>query len=327
MTRTIIPQAQHTQSAALPSSRRRKLRWHVQILVVRIALLLLRHRRHESMRLWINAAVRISSVFLNKEITLGKNNLHKVYGTLLTPRQQRVLTRLSLEQFLLSCLESIIEPVDDRILFEGDGISALLQRPPGQGAIVACLHLGCWDLGLRELSRRLENVAVIYRPMPNPKADQLLNDARSANSHCHWISKTDTRAMLAWLHRGGTLVVMSDLHGRHNSVEVDVLGLSTQISAGPFRLSQKTGCPIFPGAHGRDDDGRFRVHVGRPIAAPAGPDGPQLQAQALCLWQEPWIHRYCEQYLWIYRHWRQQEGERLRAPVAPEPRVMRLLPR
>lgn len=318
----------HQQRRSKPHRRslRRRLRWRGQALALRFALLLLRHRRHEAVRRWIQAAVRIGSPFLHNELTLGNNNLDRVYGAMLTPRQRQILTRLSLEHFLLSCLESIIEPVDNRIVVEGDGRSQLLHRPPGQGAIVASLHLGCWDLGLRQLSQHLDDVAVIYRPTTNPKADRLLNGARSANSHCRWISKNDTRAMLEWLRRGGTLVVMTDLHGRGNSVEVDALGLATQISAGPFRLSQKTGCPIFPGAHLREDDGRFRIHIGNPIAAPPGPDGPRLQAQALCRWQEPWIHRYCEQYLWIYRHWRNQEGERLRAAVAPGQRVLRLLP-
>lgn len=116
---------------------------------------------------------------------------------------------------------------------------------------------------------------------------------------------------------------MIDLHGRTNSVDVDLLGLSTKLSAGPFRLAHKIGCPIFPAVHVRDDEGRFRVHFGRPIPAIAGPNGPILQAQALCDWQEPWIHEYCEQYLWIYRHWRDGEGHRLRERRAPSARVLR----
>lgn len=278
------------------------------------------------MRYWSRAAAWMGKIFLRKQFNIGLNNLKRVYGGNLSPLQLERLGEKSLENFILSCLESIIKPVDKYIVFEGNGVSSLIQRPADQGLIVASLHLGCWDLALRELSHRLQNIAVVYRSMPNAEADQVLNRARSANSHCHWINKNDTRKMLDWLRKGKTLVVMTDLHGRRNTLEVDILGLASRVSSGPFRLSQKTGCPIVPAAHVREDNGLFRVHVGEPIKAPPGPEGPRLQAQSLCHWQEPWIHHYCEQYLWMYRHWRKQEGTRLRPEILPAERIMRQLP-
>ncbi|KMM16897.1 lysophospholipid acyltransferase family protein [Synechococcus sp. GFB01] len=298
----------------------RRLRRQVQTLAVQVGLLALRHRRHAVMQWLIRVAVRLGAPLFGRQFKLGERNLERVYGPTLSPRQRHRLIQQAVEHFLLACLESILRPVDHRVRFEGEGVAGLVERSPGQGAIVASLHLGCWDVALRWLSQQRSDVAVVYRSWSNPEADRLLNQARSANSFCHWISKTDTRAMLGWLRRGGTLVVMADLHGQHNPVDVTFLGLATRLSAGPFRLAQKTGCPIFPAAHVRDDDGCFLVHVGAPLAA--GVDDLERLAQALCDWQEPWIHDYAEQYLWTYRHWRRQEGRRLRPLRPPGARVL-----
>jgi KDO2-lipid IV(A) lauroyltransferase len=301
-----------------------RLSWHLQSLALRLVLPLLKGRSHSRMERVVHRIVRRSRPLIRGRIGAAATGLKRVYGESLDPAQRTALAERSLEHFLLACLESVIQPVDDRIVAGGEGLDTLLHRPQGQGAIVASLHLGCWDVALRYLSQRLDDLAVIYRPIENPGVDRLLNRARSGNSRCHWISRSNARAMLAWLRRGGTLVVMSDLHAHRNCLEVDMLGRATRISSGPFRLAQATGSPIFPVAHVRDDDGGFRLHCGTPIPPPEGPDGPRLLAQELCRWQEHWIHQYAEQYLWAYPRWRRGEGAPLRDGVAPSARVLSL---
>jgi KDO2-lipid IV(A) lauroyltransferase len=185
--------------------------------------------------------------------------------------------------------------------------------------IVGSLHLGCWDLGLRWLSEHLQQLAVIYKPAHNPESDRLLNAARSANSRCHWISKFDHRAILSWLHRGGVLVVMTDLRSHRHRLTVDWLGVETYLQSGPMRLSQRTGASLFPVAHVREDNGRFRLICGDPLPPEPGPEGLQRQAQALCSWQEPWIQAYPEQYYWINHRWRSGDGSGRRLRQLPPP--------
>jgi KDO2-lipid IV(A) lauroyltransferase len=262
----------------------------------------------------------LAQPLLARRLDTACANLERVYGSALVPVQRQRLARRSLEQFFLSCLESIIEPVDPgRIQVEGNGVMQLLQRPTGQGVIVGSLHLGCWDLGLRWLSEHLQQLAVIYKPAHNPESDRLLNAARSANSRCHWISKFDHRAILSWLHGGGVLVVMTDLRSHRHRLTVDWLGVETYLQSGPMRLSQRTGAPLFPVAHVREDDGRFRLICGDPLLPAPGPEGLQRQAQALCSWQEPWIQAYPEQYYWINHRWRSGDGSGRRLRQLPPP--------
>ena len=268
----------------------------------------------------IRLSLSLAQPLLARRLDTACANLERVYGSALVPVQRQRLARRSLEQFFLSCLESIIEPVDPgRIQVEGNGVMQLLQRPAGQGVIVGSLHLGCWDLGLRWLSEHLQQLAVIYKPAHNPESDRLLNAARSANSRCHWISKFDHRAILSWLHGGGVLVVMTDLRSHRHRLTVDWLGVETHLQSGPMRLSQRTGAPLFPVAHVREDDGRFRLICGDPLLPAPGPEGLQRQAQALCSWQEPWIQAYPEQYYWINHRWRSGDGSGRRVRQLPPP--------
>lgn len=316
-----------------------RLRWRAEALAVRGLLLLLRGRSHQTMQRGIRLGVRLARPLLAKRLSTASANLERVYGPQLTGPQRQQLAELSLQSFLLACLESIIQPVpENRIVVEGDGLPALLeQQRHGQGLIVASLHLGCWDVGLRWLSEHIPNLAVVYRPANNPRTDPLLNQARSANSQCSWIPRSDHWAMARHLRRGGGLVLMSDLRGGNGDLNADFLGLQTRFTRGPMALSQLAGVPLFPVAHVREDDGRFRLICGAPLLPEqrqarrdTSPEPPrdraiQQQAQALARWQEPWIQAYAEQYYWITRRWRADEGQPLRQLPPPAARVLRKL--
>jgi KDO2-lipid IV(A) lauroyltransferase len=304
------------------------LRWQLEALAVRLILAVLQGRSHRTMRHGIRLAHRLARPWLSKRHTTAIDNLKRVYGDQLTSSQRQVIAERSIESFFLSCLESIIQPVDASLISaEGEELDELLRlHRQGQGVIVGSLHLGCWDLALRWLSERIDNLSVIYRPARNPHSDALLNRARSANSHCAWIPQRDARAMLRNLHGGGSLVLMTDLYGGRRGLRTDFLGLSTRFAKGPAALSQKSGCPLFPVAHVRDDDGRFRLICGPALWPGEGEAGLTAQISALSRWHETWIQAYAEQYYWINRRWRPGDGsgERLRPIAPPAPRVLQL---
>jgi len=298
----------------------RKLRWQLEALGVRLLLLALRGRSHRTMGRGIAQAHRLAKPWLRQRYTTAIANLTRVYGEQLSQGQRRALAEQSINSFFLSCLESIIQPVDGSLISaEGEGLEELLRlHRQGQGVIVGSLHLGCWDLGLRWLSEQLDTPSVVYRPARNPYSDVLLNRARQANSHCNWIPQADARSMLRCLHRGGSLVVMTDLYSRSSEVQVDFLGLSTNFVKGPAALSQKSGCPLFPVAQVREDNGRFRLIFGAPLWPGQGAAALSDQLAAVARWHEPLIQAYPEQYYWINRRWRAGDGsgERLR-PIGP----------
>jgi KDO2-lipid IV(A) lauroyltransferase len=139
--------------------------------------------------------------------------------------------------------------------------------------------------------------------------------------------------MARHLRRGGGLVLMSDLRSGTSNLIADFLGLETRFSRGPMVLSQLASVPVFPVAHVREDDGRFRLICGPPLLpqspATAGEGGRNAQAQrqveALARWQEPWIQAYAEQYYWINRRWRRDEGKPWRRLPPPAARVLEKL--
>ncbi|MDA0718263.1 MAG: hypothetical protein O2839_08640 [Cyanobacteria bacterium] len=298
---------------------RLKLRWQLEILGVRL-LLTLRGLSHRSMSRIIAQAHRLARPWLGRRHTTAIANLKRVYGDQLSQSQREVIAHQSINSFFLSCLESIIQPVDASLISaEGDGLDELLRlHRQGQGVILGSLHLGCWDIHLRWLSEQLDTPSVIYRPARNPHSDVLLNRARQANSNCNWIPQSDARSMLRCLHRGGSLILMTDLYSFTNTTQVDFLGLSTNFVKGPAALSQKSGCPLFPIAQVRENNGRIRLIIGAPLWPGQGAAALSDQLAAVARWHEPFIQAYPEQYYWINRRWRAGDGsgERLR-PIGP----------
>ena len=307
-----------------PASLPQTLRWQLEASAVRVLLALLRGRSPRTMVQGIRLAHQLARPWLQQRHATAVANLQRVYGAELSPTQRQTLAERSIDSFFLSCLESIIQPVDSALVrAEGEGLDELLTlHRQGQGVIIGSLHLGCWDLGLRWLSERIDTLSVVFRPARNPISDRLLNRARSANSHCGWIPQFDAKAMFRCLRGGGSLVMMTDLYSRRSDLQVDFLGLSTRFAKGPAALSQKSGCPLFPVAHVREDDGRFRLICGPALWPGQGDDGLATQMAALARWHETWIQAYPEQYYWINRRWRPGDGsgDRLRAMGPPCPR-------
>ena len=303
-------------------------RWHTEALITRLLLAVLQGRSHRTMRRGIRWARRLAQPALQPRLQTATANLERVYGEQLSPKQRQIVAEQSLDSFFLSCLESIIQPVDDHLIqVEGEGLDDLFRcQQEGQGFIVGSLHLGCWDIGLRWLSHHLNHLSVIYRPAHNPYTDPILNAARSSNSRCQWISQRDAKAMLHCLRQGGSLVMMTDLYPHRGAVTADFLGLSTKVAPGPLALSAKAGCPLFPVAHVRENDGRFRLICGKPLYPSDAANDQQARAAALLRWHENWIQAYSEQYYWINRRWRPGDGsgERLRTLGPPAERVLAL---
>lgn len=301
--------------------RLRQIAWKGEAWITWLLLMLLKGRSHGTMVRGIRLARRLATPAIQGRLETAKANLELVYGDQLSSSQRQSIAALSLDSFFLSCLESIIQPIEP-CLIDADGFEDLFTaQKSGQGVIIGSLHLGCWDIGLRWLSQHLDNLFVIYRPAHNPYSDAILNAARSQNSRCQWIPQHNAKAMLKCLRQGHSLVMMTDLYSHSNSSPTaDFLGLNTKMAKGPLALAQKAGCPLFPVAHVRTDSGRFHFSCGKPLIPSESINDLQDRANALSRWQESWINNYAEQYYWINRRWRPNDGsgQRLRpsGPVA-----------
>lgn len=321
---------------------KRKLRWRAEAWLLSLLVKCLHGRSHKTLHWFSVQVIRITSPLLKKKYQVATANLQRVYGVQITPSQQKTIAKRSIQSFALACLENLAMPISrEQLIFEGEGESQLeAYSSKGQGIIIGSLHLGCWDIALRELNRRLPLVAVVHKPAHNPFAEAIFERVRHSSTNCSWISQHDRNGMVGWLKQGGALVIMTDIYNGQSDLKGDFLGLETLFSRGPFVLSRLCHAPLFPVAHGREDDGRFRLVCGAPIwpeRVAITPDGSGdrkaimktceiNQAEALARWHEPWIQRYADQYYWTNRRWRGSEGRRLRQLPRPAERVLRLLP-
>jgi len=116
----------------------RKLRWQLEALGVRLLLLALRGRSHRSMGRGIAQAHRLARPWLRRRHTTAITNLTRVYGEQLSQGEREAIAEQSINSFFLSCLESIIQPVDTSLISaEGEELDELLRlHRQGQGVIV-----------------------------------------------------------------------------------------------------------------------------------------------------------------------------------------------
>jgi KDO2-lipid IV(A) lauroyltransferase len=98
-------------------------------------------------------------------------------------------------------------------------------------------------------------------------------------------------------------------------VEVTFFGRSTRANPLLARLAQHFHCPIHGARIIRLPDHRFRAEITEAIAPVRGADGKIDIAgtmQVITNVVEGWISEHPEQWLWLHRRWRPEDGPRIK---------------
>lgn len=187
------------------------------------------------------------------------------------------------------------------------GLEKLLAaHESGRGVIVCGMHLGSWDIGLRELCATGVPTAVVYRPTANPRIRQRMREIGGAWG-VRWIRLDDPWSLVRWLRDGHVLSIMCDQTPGERGVCASFLGVRTVFPQGPARLALRLGAPVVIGIHVREGPGDVTTRcesiidprLARSAQRPAE-DLTRRIAQAF----EPWLLEYAEQYNWACPIWR-----------------------
>ncbi|MFN8546977.1 MAG: lysophospholipid acyltransferase family protein [Candidatus Eisenbacteria bacterium] len=252
----------------------------------------------------------------------ARHNLRLVYGPELAERELDTLARLSIESHFLSVLEGYRARELEVRLTTSEALERLREiTRGGSGGIVVALHLGGWEAGIRELSRRGLPVTVVYQPPADPRLEAAFAAAR-AGSEIEWIPLLRPLHAVRALQRGRLLALMLDSDLGNARVQASFLGVSARLPAGVARLALRFGVPIIPALAARVEDGVAELRVGEPIFATASLDAAAAETTGIttrvCSALEPWVHEFAEQYDWTNPVWRDRpDGRRwtLREPI------------
>jgi KDO2-lipid IV(A) lauroyltransferase len=193
-------------------------------------------------------------------------------------------------------------------------------RTSGKPALLFAAHLGNWELPPLVAHRYGLDATVLYRrPNLGAVADAVV-DIRAGCMGTLLPSGLDAPILLAnALEKGGVAGMLVDQYDRRG-VDVRFFGRMTRTSPLLARLARQIDCPIHGTRVIRIPDNRFRVELTAPITPVRGSDGRidiEGTMQAVTDVIEGWIREYPDQWLWVHRRWRPDNGKPRRRPVRP----------
>lgn len=242
--------------------------------------------------------------FLRTEWTWAHINLRWVYGPHITTEQCHRLATMAFDNMLCSYVDGMRAEAHPWAENQSEQAFQPLYDAfrTGRGVIVCGIHLGAWEVGLKQFAALGFPIHVVYRHANNPLSERVIMSVRGAYG-VHWIRRDAPRQMVQALKKKEILVLMTDINQRRDGIIAPFLGIPASCPAGPARLSRRFNAPVVPMVSLRKAPGEI-VTLCAPIIEPA--DFPDEVAMTTRINQsmEGWIHTYAEQYNWLHARWR-----------------------
>jgi len=136
----------------------------------------------------------------------------------------------------------------------------------GKGAVVACPHMGNWELAA--VTSHLHGVPIfsIAAPQKNPLTDAYLNRLRRAPGIETFARGSGLmKQVIRKLRGGGFLAILPDVRVRDEDVATPFLGGVANIGSGMARFARHCNIPVFPAVNTRQGWAHHTITVHPPI--------------------------------------------------------------
>jgi KDO2-lipid IV(A) lauroyltransferase len=184
-------------------------------------------------------------------------------------------------------------------------------RDSGKPALVFAAHLANWELPALIAHRYGIDAVVLYRrPNLAGAADAAIRIRAGAMGELV-ATGLDAPLKLAEALQAGRCVAMLVDQYYTRGVDVTFFGQRTRANPLIARLARQIDCPIYGTRVIRLPGNRFRADITEAIAPVREPDGRIDVAgtmQVITSVIEGWIREYPEQWLWVHRRWRPENG-------------------
>jgi KDO2-lipid IV(A) lauroyltransferase len=190
-------------------------------------------------------------------------------------------------------------------------------RMSGPGpSIGVTLHMGNWELAIWPLTCFGRQPAGIYRPLPNPKLDELLRSQRQILYPGGLLGKGEEdddgrgghrtgRLLIDQVRRGGCMGFVCDHNDRRGTV-VPFLGGRGRFTPVPAMIARHVGARLWMGRCLRiGTESRFRIDIAElnvPRTGDKAADVRELTA-AIFAQFECWIREHPDQWMWWNTRW------------------------
>lgn len=214
-----------------------------------------------------HATTLLCMMCMPSERAAARRNLHRVTGAG-GLAGLRLLYRLfhNFSRFMVTYAEMQdrgVEELEDRLI-DVSGAATAIQTvlDEGRGVILATMHIGQWDLGLKLLSRFGVPVHVV---MLNEDPQEVTRYAEKARTwtrlEVHQMGQSPLLAvqLMVALKRGEVVAIQIDRPVGPNVMRIDFFGAATILPTGPVALALATGAPVLPVFVLFDRKDRFRL--------------------------------------------------------------------
>jgi KDO2-lipid IV(A) lauroyltransferase len=238
-----------------------------------------------------------------------------------TPAERRAIAQAMFRHFgrlLLELLKYASMPAHRQLaVVEWEGEErvrlALAQR---KGILFCTGHFGFWEQQALAHALKFEPMAVMARPLDNPRLHDLLERIRTSNGNSVVYRRGAVRKALRLLADGHSVGILIDQHMTSpDAVYVDFFGRPAATTSTLAALALRTGAPVIPLFAFPLPNGRYRMIYEHPVAPPShdSPDAVREFTQRCTDVLEMHVRRHPELWLWMHRRWRDAPGPALDA--------------
>jgi Kdo2-lipid IVA lauroyltransferase/acyltransferase len=233
----------------------------------------------------------------------------------------RTIARSMFQHFgrlLLELLKFSSLPRDRQIaLVDWEGEERVrLALAQGKGILFCTGHFGFWEQQALAHALKFEPMAVMARPLDNPKLHELLEGIRTSNRNEVVYRRGAVRKALRLLADGKGVGILIDQHMTSaDAIYVDFFGRPAATTSTLAALAIRTGAPVIPLFAFPAAGGRYRMIYEHPVEPPShdSEDAVREFTQRCTDVLEMHVRRHPELWLWMHRRWRDAPGPALDA--------------
>ena len=178
------------------------------------------------------------------------------------------------------------------------------------GAIWVTPHYGNFELISLVMGFYKTKFTVVAQDFRNPRLTKIFKSAREHSGHKIISSKRAMVRLLKTLKSNDNVAFLTDLTvpPGSESIPIRCFSLITSVTRLHAFLHSKTNATIIPGISVPCSDGTYIMKILRPLDIPKGCDQTEITQKCWDIF-EPYIRKFPEPWLWMYRHWKYKPRE------------------
>jgi KDO2-lipid IV(A) lauroyltransferase len=179
----------------------------------------------------------------------------------------------------------------------------------GKGVILFSAHYGHWELIALMQGYLGLQLALVTRPLDNPRLERMLAEARGGSGNLIIHKRNAVSEMLKALRKGIGVGIVIDQDARHEGIFVPFFNRPASTTPTLALLALRTGASVVPVRSVPLDDGSYKItyEPELEVVRTANRKNDVLRLTEHCTAIiERWVRQQPELWLWMHRRWKTQ---------------------